>query len=37
MEDYAYKGAKTKDEYLGFADRLIMHLRDLGEYKIESK
>ncbi|KAK0179539.1 hypothetical protein PV327_005282 [Microctonus hyperodae] len=33
MESHVYQKAKTKEEYLGFVARLILHVRDLSELR----
>ncbi|XP_018574538.1 mediator of RNA polymerase II transcription subunit 15-like [Anoplophora glabripennis] len=35
MENHVFQKAKNKEEYLGFAARLILHVREMS-YKIEN-
>lgn len=31
MENHVFQKAKTKDQYLGFVARLILHVREMSE------
>lgn len=32
MENHVFQKAKSKEEYLGFVARLILHVREMSEY-----
>lgn len=33
MENQVFMKAKTKEEYLGFVARLILHVREMSKYR----
>lgn len=36
MESHVFQKAKTKDQYLGFVARLILHVREMRKFHFES-